>query len=134
MLKGKFLGPGDAKYQYDEFWRSVGGAKLPYAVCYKLTELASFYFAANAMFSRLNVEEEQRGVALMLGTHLDQDSSHAKNKPTIMMVATQFRDNVDPRSGKVDAINNPVIKGGWPTGVIPPNIDDLAYDAGSLWP
>jgi len=135
MQKGRFLDPGQAKNQYDAFWTFVGGTKFPISVCYTLKELSEFYIRANEMMAQKNVPEEQRGVAITLGIHLDQGSSHARNKVTLMMVATQFKDNNDPHAGKVDAINNPILKAGWPAQLtLPPDIDDLAYDAGSLWP
>lgn len=134
MLKGRFLNPGEAKKQYDAFW-DAGGGNLPQAVCYKLKDLAEFYMKANEVMAADGVPEDQRGVALMIGIHLDQGSSHAKNKPTIMMVATQWVDNSDPNAGKTDSINNPIIKDGWPVAFAPPpNITDTSYDAGSLWP
>jgi hypothetical protein len=131
---GRFLKEGEAKTQFDAFWAAGGGGNLPFAVCYTITELATFLQEADKTLGEDNVPQEQRGIALMLGIHLDQSSSHAKNKPTIMLVATQWQDNPDPNAGKVDVINNPVIQGGTIALAPPPPVKDTSYDAGSLWP
>jgi len=134
MLKGKFLPEGKALEQYTAFWGFTGNEFLPHAVCYKLDELLMFYNQAKQTLEADGVPESERGVALMLGLHLDPSSSHAHNKPTIMMVATQWVDNADPKAGKVDSINNPILQEGWTALAPPPPIKDTSYDAGSLWP
>ena len=130
---GRPLNQNEAKTQHDVYWSLMPDPKLPHAVCYTLKEVSDFYMAANKMLADCGVPEKERGVALVLGVNLDQSQSYAKNKPTIMMVATQFTDNVDPTIGRVDAINNPTMKAGW-TAPIPPDIGDVALDAGGLWP
>ena len=134
MFKGHPLPTGTAKNQYDAFWNATPSPGLPKAVCYNLTEIDKFLLMAREMFDKTEVPDDQRGVALMIGIHLDASSTHAGFKPTLMMVATQFVDNIDSNAGKVDSINNRILKAGWPVHSVPPDIDDVSYNAGSLWP
>jgi hypothetical protein len=135
MIKGVKLPVGKARQQFDSFCAAYGRKHHPMAVCYTLAELQDFFADVKGMFERNGIPQNQQGIALTMGIHQDPTRTHANNRITLMLVATQWVDGA-PHEGRVVAINNPIDMGGWTSASLPtpPPIDDLAFDAGSLWP
>jgi hypothetical protein len=152
MDRGRYLNPGEALRQAEAFNKWINDSRMPRAVCYRIDDLIGFLSHANEKLKLRGVPLEQRGIALVPGVHLDQSSEYAKSKVTIMLVATQFQD-MNHMAGRVDMISNSLFK--TVREIIPPtpeadqdpavndsddepdppkDVDDDAYDAGSLWP
>lgn len=139
LSKSIRLPKGVAKKQYDAFAATPSAKNIPAAICYSLDDIKTFVADSEAMFIKENIPAAERGIAIMPGINLG-DQSHTKGKVTYMLIATKFTDDAD---GKVTAINNCVL--GKNTGKAktkkmlladgsPTNPGDTSGDNGSLWP
>jgi hypothetical protein len=140
------LPPGGALAQARASEDRLRNSGMPQAVCYRIDDLMNYLSEANEKMAAKGIKREQRGIALVPGMHLG-GFIYARGKLTIMLVATQFQE-MDPKAGRVDMISNSLFKkkreiiphtaqaekdpGDTPDD--PADIDDIAFDAGSLWP
>lgn len=123
---------------------------FPQAIVFSIAELRAFLDSAEKTINpdpSNPVPPEQRGIAIC--------PAFRKDKVTISLVATRF--SVDPFTGKISSINNPVtgihyplmdpltpakktrkksklMGGGDDGGEEQPPVDDNAYDNGSTYP
>ncbi|MBS0646335.1 MAG: hypothetical protein JSR97_07060 [Verrucomicrobia bacterium] len=128
-LIGENISIEQATEQFNRFHSLFTPEIFPKAVCYRLDELIKFVANANEVFKEKEIPMEERGIALTLGIHTG-NRPYALNKVTIMLIPTQYVED-DPKEGKVNKINNPLVSD-WPND--PPTIDNGCYDAASLWP
>ena len=132
------LPKGVAKKQYDAFAASPNAKNIPVAICHGLDDVKKFIADAEADFTKNNIPSSERGVAIMPGINLG-NQSHNSGKVTYMLIATKFTEDTD---GKVLTIDNCVLgknsaktkstKMKTMTGTGSPG--DTSGDMGSLWP
>ena len=138
LNKTSRLPKGVAKKQYDAFASTPHAKDIPIAICLGLDDVKKFVADSEADFIKNNIPSSERGIAIMPGINLG-NQSHTSGNITYMLIATKFTEDTD---GKVLTIDNCVLgknsaktksaKIKTMTGSGSPG--DTSGDAGSLWP
>lgn len=133
-MAGQVLPPGKALEQYTKFNNQYGNPNFPQAVVFTVDELQTYLERANSMFDEQGVQANERGISLCYGIQLVDPAKENYNKPTLMLVATQFKEDA-LHPGKVEGINNPVSGLVWPgTEPAPTTLPDYCYDGTCTFP
>lgn len=121
-----------------EFNKRYLGKGFPRVVCFSLNEIRNFLCVVDAALP--NVPSTKKAIAFVFGISQKRPDTYRYNKPTIMMVGTEFEE--DAVQGRVTKIVNQVteifekevpIPGQHPTPT-PGGTTTKAYDVGSIYP
>lgn len=100
---------------------------FPDAVCYSINELITFLNVAKDSLTTYGIPSDEQGIAIMLGISNDNSAGHAKDKVSVMLVATAFQQN---NNREVTKISNYILGDNGGLG----NVTAEVFNSGSMFP